>query len=319
MKKVIVLLLAFALCVGLCACGRSAEAEIENTQTDADAEESTQPAETGIITADAGFREEDYIKSERVSAQGETFTSWHEGSATGRKVREIRKKTNGDIYDSYYYPDGRTSHIYIWLADGTYAENRFQENGVMNYLKQLNPDGTEDETFYDENGKVTRNVRIEADGARSESYYENGKLSRNVYCNAATGEQIELEFYENGQQKKYTDIGSADGSVSVQEFYENGNLKSSVFSDPVAGRGAEQECYENGDPKWNKSWSAEYAMETRYNEEGYYTYFYYKDEETQFECFADETGKLVKVIENGEVKEDASTFARYEEYYNFRK
>ena len=95
-------------------------------------------------------------------------------------------------------------------------------------------------------------------------------------------------------------------------------MKKSVCKDPVTESSTEQEYYENGKMKRIKTQTAEILSEERYDEEGFRTYFYTKNADYEVELTADETGKLIKVIENGEVKEDETTLAQYANSFNFR-
>lgn len=322
MKKNIAMLIIFTLCLSLCACGADVQqsdgASVQNkpvnsgkTQNavsdevveDTEAVEETYPWE-------AEFREEDYYRLESgVLPNGDEAVTWLEGEFLDRKVRELYTwGESGDVRDTYFYPNGNISHEYMRYADGTFQESHYLDNeqteseqqvsqqGTRIYLKQVNPDDSWYEYHYNENEVLTLSASMEANGTYSESYYfEDGNIKKSVSNNDQTGAYMEYEYYENGSMKR------------------------SVYKDSAAGTYTEQECFENGSMKYNKNESAEYAMEDRFDEEGYHTYYCYKNPEYELELIADETGKLVKVIENGEVKEDEETLAQCAQTYKFRQ
>lgn len=303
MKKLIVPLFVFVLCMSLCACGGGAEnilptkpeqlavptrpvtGEIQSGEDTA--EEGTEAIEpTGeTYPWEAEFREEDYVKFEYTAPNGDKGISWREGSIFGTERRNIYKwAESGDIEDCYYYPSGNTSHSYSWGTDGSYHEAYFLDNGYIDlenrithrgtiiYEKNIYPDGTESEHFFDENGYPVRVISKSTDGTYSESCY-----------------------------------------------FENGNMSKSIVNDPVKGEYLDQEYYENGNLKYSKYTTPEFTQEERCDEEGFRTYYYTKGTDWEQECIADETGKLVKVVENGVVKEDAASLAQYAKDYNFKE
>ena len=107
-------------------------------------------------------------------------------------------------------------------------------------------------------------------------------------------------------------------------YYENGNLKRSDVREPSAGLNSEQEYYENGNKKWMKTKHPDEKMEAQYNEEGYCTYFHSSyclldGTPYEIECFGDETGKLIRVVENGEETDDEKLFDLCIGSYDFRQ
>lgn len=300
------------------------------------------------------FNEKAYVKSTVTAPGGIKITTWQETGMSGRERRTRYENTDGSIKDDYFYPSGGVSHFYQWDADGLYMEMHFLDNGHMDpetkimgagtniYQKTISVDGSETERFFDENENPTfysaksadgfyleeqyfedgtcKTVREDpATGERTETeYYENGDVKKNVSNNEQTGTYSEYECYENGNMKKCVYKDPATGYSEEQEYYENGNMKKSVCKDPVTESSTEQEYYENGKMKRIKTQTAEILLEERYDEEGFRTYFYDKNADYEVELTADETGKLIKAIENGEVKEDETTLAQYANNFNFR-
>lgn len=300
MKKIIAYSIVLALCLGLYACGGDVEvptrpaesvttptrpqsaATPDDTATEA-AEEAAESTE-GKYPWEVEFREEDYVKFNFTAPNGDKIVTWREGSVMGLERRNLYEWADtGIISDSYYYPSGNKSHEYTWYPDGSYSEFGLLDDGY-----------TDPET-----GTVWLGTIV---------------YQKNIYPDGTVDEQY---FHENGNPARMISV-SPDGNFSDTEFYENGNVKRSVYED-TAGNYSEQECYENGAFKYVKNQSPEYTNEERYDEEGYRTYYYTKSAEYEMECISDETGKLVKVIENGTVIEDAAALAQYAADYNFKQ
>lgn len=314
MKKFLAILLILTVCAGLCACGTSAQiAESANSAAQDQSAGELKQSEPGEVAENSGsaeetypweaeFNEDDFVKTKY--NVGDKITYYREGNIYGLVRREIYEWMDGTVSDSYYYPDGTLSHDYWTYPDGIMMENHYLNNGYVDiqnheviqgtkiYCKQTNPDGAEYETFYNEDGKEIRFTNSKPDG----SYEEVDML---------TG--------------KYVGGNFNTGAYWEQENFENGTIKRNVSYDPAADIYIEVEYYENGQEKYSKNRNAEYSMEQRHDEEGYCTYFYSKDIRNNYEieCIADESGKLIKVIENGTVYEDAGTLAQYKGY-NFR-
>ena len=148
-----------------------------------------------------------------------------------------------------------------------------------------------------------------------------GKLV-SIYENPETGEYSEMEFSDDFKLMRSVSYNPATGRHSEVEHYENGNEKKAVTR--AADFTSEQEYYENGNRKYIKTRTSKTAREMQYNEEGYCTYSHsadYRDDGSiyyEIECFGDKTGRLTKVIENGEQINDARFLADRVNEYNFR-
>lgn len=322
MKKITAILLILALCHGLCACGGkdielptkpvqaavpNQSASVPQSNTDAAVESSEAIDPTGeTYPWEAEFNGEDYISFEMEAPNGDKFATWREGSIFGTERRNLYEWTDGNIEDSYYYPSGNCSHSYMWYADGTFVEQHFLDDGYIDlekkmtvsgtvvYFKQINPDGTWNETHCDENGKVTYSASLDANGAHWESWTLEDGTIRDVLDDPSTGVHSESEYYANG------------------------NIKRSVYKD-AAGNYTEGEYYENGNLKYMKNQSPENTVEERCDGEGFRTYWYSRNENWEIELISDETGKLVKVIENGTEVQDPAIIAQYARDYNFKE
>ena len=104
----------------------------------------------------------------------------------------------------------------------------------------------------------------------------------------------------------------------LYEWAENGNIKISVYHNLATEEYFEQEYYENGSLKRNKNQTADSLFKEELDTDGFRTYCLSQHSNWEVECIADDTGKLVKVIENGTEILDSVTLTQYAEGYNFR-
>ena len=190
------------------------------------------------------------------------------------------------------------------------------------------------QTYYDENGDMVQTyydeagntivVCIATDGSRTETRNNIDGSVVCIYDNPVTGEHTEMEFSVGMipiRQKSHDP--SIDRYTEV-EFYENGNLKWSKVQEPSSGVTSDQEYYENGNRKWIKTSHPDEEREARYNEEGYCTYYHSSSRRVngkpyEIECFGDETGKLIRILENGEETDDEKLFDLCIGSYDFRQ
>lgn len=213
--------------------------------------------------------------------------------------------------ETYYDDNGNTVEI-------SYDENG---NAVQTYCDE---DGNTVQTYNDENGNAIV-VCIAPDGSRTETCNNTDGSMVSIYDDPATGAYIETEFSKAFVRIREKGYDPATGRHTETEYYENGNLKWANVWNPSSGFTSEQEYYENGNRKWMKTREPDKdeEMDAQYNEEGYCTYYrssyIFKKEPYEIECFGDETGKLIKVIENGVETDDAKLFALCISNYNFRK
>lgn len=343
MEKIISILLSLVLCFSLCACGAGAQqsdgASVQNkpvnsgkTQNTVSGEAAQTPDPTEELSIwETEFPEEECKIHTYVAPTGEKITSFNmpgEDPNIWPEVRRITEYPNGTVEDSYYYtsslgisksittmPDGSCTECHY--LDNGHREGEMWYGGTLIYCKITDSDGYYRESSYDENGNLVSEIIRHPDGSYSESYYYD-TYSIIINGNTNTGERSEAECYENGVVKKSVWNNAQTGAYSEYENYENGTMKKSVYKDPAAESYTEQAYYESGKLKSSKAQMPDYTSEEHCDEEGYRTYFYSRDAQYEIELTADESGKLVKVVENGEVKEDEETLAQYASSYNFR-
>lgn len=177
-------------------------------------------------------------------------------------------------------------------ADGSVIDHL----GTIAYYKIINADGTWKEYQRSDDDSSYYEILQNSDGYyREERCFENGARSNCVLIESETGIRQEEAYYENGQIKNYCYEDSPAGTLNAAEYFENGNLKYYKYQSP---ENTTEECFDA---------------------DGYRTYFYNKTASVEIELTADDTGKLIKVVENGKTIEDVATLAQYAQSYNFRQ
>lgn len=200
-----------------------------------------------------------------------------------------------------------------------------EEAGSVPTQNQVPPETTEPSESGGEEETQNSEPQSPDDGSWAEiRRNEEGKLV-SIHDNPETGEHIEMEFFDNFMLKRSSSYFPEKDRYSEVEYYENGKEKWSSIREPSTGFSSEQEYYENGTRKYIKTQDPKKGREMQYNEEGYCTYSHsmnYRDDGSVYyeqECFGDETGKLTKVIENGEEVKDAKILADRINEFGFRK
>ena len=129
--------------------------------------------------------------------------------------------------------------------------------------------------------------------------------------------RTESEWWENGTWKRSLEKNLQTGAYMEQEYPENGHGGKTSCFDPATGIRTEEEFYDNGRYKRLFEESSERTVEHRYTEAGLSTYYYEITVDRELVLIGDETGKLVKCTENGEVKEDPAYLSEIATNYGF--
>ena len=211
-----------------------------------------------------------------------------------------------------------------------------EKNEVENTVEiDYDEAGTMVQTYYDEAGNMVQTydyadgstsvVCIAPDGSRTETRNNLDGSMVSIYNDPATGEYIETEFSKDFVRIREKGYYPDADRYTETEYYENGNLKWTDVREPASGFISQQEYYENGNSKEIKIRQLEVGeeMDAQYNEEGYCTYYrsfcYIDREPYEIECFGDENGRLIKIVENGEETDDTMLYDLYIQNCNFRK
>lgn len=304
MKKRIAPVLAFVLCLSLCACGQeSTPTQSEETVA------ATQPEQTVETTA------EGYYVQEKTLEDGTVVTIYRDSGPDGAVVKAyctytdgttseeqydsegnlnfiIWNDTEGSVYEQYYYPSGNLKKFIENHADGSYTEVHFMDNGTFDEATGIGYDGTITyEKYITADGEVEENTYdIEEDGTRWETeewpdgtviqthYGARGSMIEQIQDNQATGNHTEITYYENGNEKSRHSRYADRGMDSHIEYYEDGSVAYSLLTDDGG-----------------------YKREEKINEIGYTVYYF--ESSLNMEFFANDTGELVKYVEAGTVYE----------------
>lgn len=155
--------------------------------------------------------------------------------------------------------------------------------------------------------------------ARQVTYYNNGQIEDIYYYPSGMISHI----YVWSEDGSYSEVGFLDNSYI--ETAEDGSkimhMGTQVFSKTINADGSWEEthCNYDGIARLTVRQNADgSAQEERYDEEGFMTYYHSKQVDYEIELLADESGKLVQAIENGQTIEDPAILAQYAADYHFR-
>ncbi len=325
MKKRIALMLAFVLCLSLCACGQEAAPDQK--------EQDTSNLETQAQSATAETTAEGYYVQKKTMEDGTNVTIYRYGGPEGAIVTgflvypdgaqaeerynsegvleyTIYIDVDGSTYETFFYPSGCIAKDVMNSADGSYSEVHFMDNGTIDeetgvitsgticYEKYVTADGQVEEYSYDitvDDDGTRWNTEEWDDGTVVRTHYSaNGMPIEQIQDNEATGDHTEIKYYENGSEMTRDSYYADHGIRSYLEYYENGSVKYSLLE------------YDSG----GKS-------EERINEAGYTTYYYDNfDNTSDKEFFANDVGELVKYIEDGTVYENSAIPSSARDIFN---
>ena len=298
MKKFIAILLILTLCLVLSACGEAAstvkpedivlptrpEALESPTQPVWDNYKNSNPEPTEPIapTEEPAPWEVEFNEADYDLFQISEQISYRIGGRNGREVRNIETRSDGIVLDIYLYPSGNMSHCYEYRPDGIFREVHCLDNGYT------------DENDVSHAGTCIYQKIVNPDGTWHEIHWnENGAIMRDITMSIDSIYE-EVNYYENGKTRHtISSIPSAD-TYSEAEYYETGFVKRVVFQ------------------------SSQLSQEDHYDRVGYQTYRYVNGAGFEIELISNEDGKLIKIIENGEVKEDEATLTEYARTHKFR-
>lgn len=330
MKKVISLLLIFALCFSLAACdegnvsnnpasqenpsNNAAAVPDENrgtTTTQEDGEEAdyefVEPTTVQVETGEDGTRYTYYMDANGmlmraiiVPADGSTSETTF--GKNGQPIHSIGTMPDGSEYETTYGKNGQPIHNFYKWIDGTEEDQRYNENGQLISLIYKFPDGSSVEQHYDsyfENGNPGKITYIDLYGERTEEYDEQGNL---IYAShkLSDGEHAE-EQYENGSLICRT--STLPSGNQIERHYENGaEIKYVEHTYNEAGI-LIQTVIQDRKTNVNEYWD--------YNDEGVliaYTYSLYPTVNKVY--YFDESGALIQFNDNGTIINDPEELAK---------
>lgn len=304
MNRMLALMIAMVMLL-LCACGQ--EAAPAQTEQNAEETHDEQSAQTN---------EDGYYIEEETFDDGTIITSFYNGGPDGALVKV-----------SYEYPEG------------AYAEERYSEEGKLEYTIYGEADGFASEMYCYPSGNVEKTITKMPDGSYEEMHYlDNGTVDFQTGAMTFGTVTYVKQITPDGQVEEFTyDIrveedGTTwsteeleDGTVIQTHYDQNGILMEQLFDNEAEDHHIKTEFYENGSEKSRDSYygdsktrdyieyyednSVKYSLieyeegkrEEKFNEAGYTVYYYESTLEMEF--FADDSGELVKYVEKGTVYE----------------
>ena len=320
MKQMITLLLAIAFCCSLVACGKQPNNDVAVNAT-VEMTAATEPENWIVKEMEVeGIRFTEYwtedgilVWDEFIMPDGTYGEEHYHNAEKGLLSYMIIHQPDGSIMENHCYPDGTSQKEIFRSADGSCEEYHFANNGEMD---------AETMTFYpgtmvyahvtDSEGTVTYQLELEEDFSGWEwQLYEDGTINETRYdagqilawskqYHPEEGWWTEYEYYEDGTLRHSVGEDPNLGIRDEWEYFPNGNRMKITVTYLDSDAYSYTEYYQNGVTKHYINIEADGTKtETKYNEEGYYTYLYAKNLAGETEHFADETGKLIKYVENG--------------------
>ena len=310
MKKKLALLIAL-LMLTLCACGQKSAPtpDHQNSVTEQTETQQDQPAE---------LTEEGYYVQNKTLEDGGSITIYRNGG-----------------------PEGAVVKAFVTYIDGTWSEERYDNEGNLEYMTWDEPDGTIVEMFYYPSGNTEKYIAKHADGAYEEIHYmDNGTFDEKTGIGydgtitylktvAADGyvEEITYDIEEDGTRWDTDELD--DGTIIKTHYGANGMRLEEFWDNEKTGDHTEIQYFDNGNEKSRDSYHADskqrirleyyennsvkYSLiegdngsksEEKLNEAGYTTY-YFENFNNQKACefFANDNGELTKYVEEGVVYE----------------
>ena len=257
---------------------------------------------------------------------GKSLERYQDNARTGEHAVELfyengnikSSETRYDDSDKYtmleYHENGMVKHSYYRAEDGTEQEERITEMGYTTYFRSKSQQ-KEMEFFGDEQGNLLKYVD---DGKVSEgnAIPSNAKQIWEQLKDSHVPDQGESETEEDADGTYWKTTTYQDGKVVKEHFTADDQLIS-VETTEAYGEVNYVEYDENGKIKCQKRLVNGMSFEYRYDEEGYETYYHEISPDMDVELIADETGKLAKVLVNGEEK-TGTDFKWYSSEHNFR-
>lgn len=236
-----------------------------------------------------------------------------ENEQTGSRL-EIKYYENGNekSRDSYnaehqynlhieYYESGSVMHSLFVEDSGYKREEKFNEAGYTTYWYDSNLDMA---FFADDKGELLKYVNAGIT-------YEGNAIPGDA---RSTFEQVRQVAAEST-----TTTQGEDGSSSTTTTYADGSVvtqgttaEGCPFYESISANGDRyyEEYFATGTLKLFINKTADVYQEIHYDEDGYYIYFLFKAPGMEQEITCDETGKVDKVLMNGQVQTDIESIVK---------
>ena len=243
--------------------------------------------------------------------------------AEGKLLSNQYTSPDGMVIQCEFYPSGNFKIMITRNPDGSYTEEHFLDDGVVDleqgtitagtvyYRKTVSADGTQREEYIEPEEK-----KLEADGTYwVEDKMDNGSSYRarysqeniiieSIWENPELGIREETQYNEQGIPVFSVQEDSDGGRRIEREYYPSGEIWKMTTTYADSNEQSYMEYYESGSIQYEYSLLPNGdTQEAKYNEQGYYTYMGVFSSQGDWEYFADENGKLLKFVENGKVYE----------------
>ena len=284
----------------------SADGQVEEFSHDITKEED------GTWWSESQFDDGTIVKT-HYAKNGIPMEEIQENEQTGSRL-EIKYYENGNekSRDSYnaehqynlhieYYESGSVMHSLFVEDSGYKREEKFNEAGYTTYWYDSNLDMA---FFADDKGELLKYVNAGIT-------YEGNAIPGDA---RSTFEQVRQVAAEST-----TTTQGEDGSSSTTTTYADGSVvtqgttaEGCPFYESISANGDRyyEEYFATGTLKLFINKTADVYQEIHYDEDGYYIYFLFKAPGMEQEITCDETGKVDKVLMNGQVQTDIESIVK---------
>ena len=322
MKKALtILVLCFTLL--LAACGGSEGAAPAETEILENGQVVSRYYEEGGVVREVMEFPDGGLDETRIDAEGKLLSNQY-------------TSPDGMVIQCEFYPSGNFKIMITRNPDGSYTEEHFLDDGVVDleqgtitagtvyYRKMVSADGTQWEEYVEPEEK-----NLEADGtywvedkmddgsSYRVHYSQENIILESIWEHPELGIREETQYNEQGMPVFSVQEESTSGRLIEREYYPNGKMWKTTTTYANSHVQTYMEYYENGNLQYEHSLLPNGDIrEAKYNEQGYYTYMGVFSSQGDWEYFADENGKLLKFVENSKVYEGNQIPAHEQE--NFR-
>ena len=226
------------------------------------------------------------------------LTYYENGNEKTRDSYHAEQKMRSHIE---YYEDGSVKYALDEHDDGHKREEKINEAGYTTYYFES---GIDMEFFANDTGELVKYVN-------AGKVYEGNAIpsdARDTFNRVRKVPAEDVSTIQGADGSSSTTTTFADGSVTTNSVAADG----SATYESVSADGSEsiEEYYPNGQLKRVFSKNGETSQEMHYDEDGYWTYFHQVVPGYELEITCDETGKVNKVLVNGQEQTDIESIVK---------
>lgn len=279
MKRIVAAFVVIAMC--LCGCSTN---DILATEEIVFPEMPTQMSAANLPTIPRDNADLNEETTEAVEPAGETYP-WDKKFPEADYT--IHKEVFGGGRAFAWMKDYEKGRQVIYYNNGDVEDTYYYPSGFMSHQYWWGADGSYTEFHWLDDGYTG----TQEDGTKFTH------LGTTVYCKNIAADGSWREFWRSADDVLVLEIYQySDGRYQENRYYETGERSKSISNDPTA------EIYQE---EW-------------YDEEGFLIYCRVKSAEYELELISDESGKLVRAVENGQSIEDPAALAKFAGDYNFK-